>query len=194
MAKRPDPHYIVPMPLDQAQARLEGLSALGMSLQFSPGDEERVNYLVERLGPPRRGRRRVLEDARGQMQRWESDLTRVDPLLVETILWKLLLFYLVSLLLGLGIGLLIGFVIEQTFNAAMLRAALAVFVVYAAIFWLVQPQRWFFRGSDTRLSDFVKAVLSGPYADPVNLYEQYFPGHPYWELHQAEIEARRRQQ
>lgn len=192
--KKPDPYYIVPMPLEQAQARLEDLAALGIGLQFDATENKAVNFRVQRLGPPRRGFRRVLDEAQGLMRPWEDELTRVEPQIVETVLWKLLLFYLLCLLLGIALGLLIGFIAEQALTLTLLRIAAAVFVVYAAVFWLVQPQRWFFRGSDARLGDFVKAVLSGPYADAVNLYEQYFPGQPYWELHQAEIEARRRQQ
>jgi ABC-type sugar transport system permease subunit len=194
MAKKPEPYYIVPMQLEQAQARLEGLSVLGIGLDFQAAGDDAVSYLIQRLGPRRRGRRRVFDETQGQMRPWETDLTRVEPHLVETVLWKLLLFYLLSLLLGIVAGLMVGIVAEGALTLTVLRITAAVLVVYVPVFWLVQPQRWFFRGSDSRLGDFVKAVLNGPYADPANLYELFFPGLPYWELHLAEIAPRNRQQ
>ena len=47
---------------------------------------------------------------------------------------------------------------------------------------MLQPQRFVFGSArDSRFDDFIHDVLKGPYADPQNLYEQYFTEARYWE-------------
>ncbi len=187
MAKPGENFYLVPMSLEQAQARLDKVSALGMRLALTPLEDEAFSYQVQRLSPSGR----ALDEAGGNIRRWDSDTTQVEPQVAEVKLWKVLLFYLFCLLLGVVLALLIATAIGGLRSRTILRVALAVLVVYGGLFWLLQPQRWIFRTRDSRLSDFIKAILSGPYADPAHLYEHYFPGQPYWQRHYDELKNRR---
>ena len=186
MAKRRENYYLVPMSLAQAQAHLDKVSALGMQLMLTPQEDEGFSYQVRRLSPTGR----TLDESRGQIQRWDDDTSRVDPQDAEVKVWKLVGFYLFCLLLGLVLALLIATAIDGLRSRWILRIMLAVLVVYGGLFWLLQPQRLIFRTRDSRLDDFVKAILSGPYADPAHLYEHYFPGQPYWQRHYAELKDR----
>ena len=188
--KRRDDHYIVPMPPERALERLRELASLGIHLESQGLDANQYEFRVQRLQPGRSGQPRVVDQVQGKLSRWEDDLTRVDPQLKDVALWKISLFYLVCLIFGLLLAALLAAATEGLVADFPRRSAI-FFILYGVLFFLIQPQRLVFSGSaDARLSEFVHGVLNGPYADPKNLYEHYFPGQPYWQQHMAELENR----
>jgi hypothetical protein len=182
MAKQRDVSYTVPMALERAVTRLDEITSLGIALDITQIDSDHYVFHAQRLQPGRGGKPRVVETVSGQIRRSEDDLTRVEPIVRKTSAMKLILFYGGAILLGLILAIGIGFGVEGL-TTQLVRPALAVLVVYVALFLLIQPQRLVGSANDERFAEFVHDVLSGPYADPANLYEQYFPRGRYWETH-----------
>lgn len=182
MAKQRDVTYIVPMPLERAINRLDEITGLGIVLEMTQIDHDTYTYNAQRLQAGRGGKPRVAGTVSGQLRRTDDDLTQVEPTMRETSTGRLIVFYGVAVILGMGLALGIGAAVEGL-SMNLLRPALAVLVVYVALFLLVQPQRLVGSEGDDRFDEFIQDVLSGPYADPANLYEQYFPRGRYWETH-----------
>lgn len=181
MAKKRDFHYIVPMSLERTVTRLNQITELGIRLEVSQINPDTITYVARRVKPRRNGKLRVVDEDTGQMHRLDDEHTRVEPVVRALAYWKIIPVYIVFIALGLVIVTGVSLATESLV-AGFWRRALAFTIIYAIAFLVLQPQRLFLgRVRDERFSEFIHDVLKGPYADPENLYEQYFNEARYWE-------------
>ena len=187
MAKTGGSQYLVPMPIERTLNRLNEVTALGIVLDLTQIDEDTYHYRVERLEQGRGHKPRAVDVVSGYIMRQEDNrTTQVAPAVKEVGLWKLVLFYAIFIVLGLAVAV-VGSQLTEQFAAGFLRRALAIFLIYGVLFLMLQPQRLVLGSAgDARFNEFIHDVLSGPYADPASLYEQYFPEGRYWEKRRLE--------